>query len=199
MRSGLGRAQGAQRKIQPAKRSFRFHTPRRGYQLSSKTPAARTAPRGRSLSASEALRKPPSKRLTGTEAKSHKKRRKIPSREVAGSRVPKDIKRPNRACNPHTGSERPERGGTQGDRTQVPTATELLEEGKLGACLPSKRGPGTLAVSKEASRMRQERYDGGHCLYPSPSGEPRLPAGPCRSDGRQAKHRSGAGAAELTP
>lgn len=101
-----------------------------------------------------------------------------------------------RACDPHTGSERPERGGTRGDRTQVPTATELLEEGKLGARLPLKRGTGTLAVSKEALRMRQERYDGGRCLCPSPSGEPRLPAGPCRSDGHQAEHGLGTGAAE---
>lgn len=101
-----------------------------------------------------------------------------------------------RACDLHRGSERPERGGTRGDRTQVPTATELLEEGKLSAHLPLKRGAGTLAVSKEVSRMREERYDGGRCLCLSPSGEPRLPTGPCRSYSRQAEHRSGAGAAE---
>lgn len=32
-------------------------------------------------------------------------------------------------------------------------ATELLEEGELGAWLLSTRGPGTSAVSKEALRM----------------------------------------------
>lgn len=55
--------------------------------------------------------------------------------------------------------ERPKHRGTQGDRTQVLTATELLpEEGKFG--IP--RGTRSLALSKEALRMRQKGCDRSH-------------------------------------
>lgn len=187
-----------QRRIQPGKRSLRFHGPRRGYRLSSETPAARTAPRGRSLSASAALQKPPGKQ--GDRDRSEKAQetaRGQPSREVAGSRVPEDVKRPGEAAirtRAQEGLSVEEHEGTEAKRRQQRSCWR--KENSVPACLPSKRRPGTPAVSKEASRMRQERYDGGHCLCPSPAGEPRLPARPGRSDGRRAEHRLGAGAAE---
>lgn len=120
-----------------------------------------------------------------------------PSREVAGSRVPEDVKRPGEAAirtRAQKGLSVEEHEGTEAKRRQQRSCWR--KENSVPACLPSKRRPGTPAVSKEASRMRQERYDGGRCLCPSPAGEPRLPARPCRSDGRRAEHRLGAGAAE---
>lgn len=134
--------------------------------------------------------------LQGQKRKAPRNGARSPAERSLGPESPKTLNDPE-SLRSHMGSERPERGGTRGDRTQVLTAMELLEEGKLGAHLPSKRGTGTLAVFKEALRMRRERYDGEHCLCPSPSGEPRLPTGPCRSDGHQVEHRLGAGVPEL--
>lgn len=98
---------------------------------------------------------------------------------------------------------RPKRGGTRGDRTQMLTATELLpEEGKLS--IP--RGTRSLALSKEASRMRQKGCDRSHGSHRCrrvhrssavPWGQPELGPGntPCSTKtpgqvGTQPKHQA---------
>lgn len=99
--------------------------------------------------------------------------------------------------------ERPKHGGTRGDRTQVLTAMELLpEEGKLS--IP--KGTRSLALSKEALKMRQEGCDKSHgsqrCqrVHGSsavPWGQPELGPGntPCSTKtagrvGTQPKHQA---------